>query len=37
MSLDVTTIDDGDELIKGNIIIWDYHGGPNQQFYFKKK
>ena len=21
---------------KGNITIWDYHGGPNQHFYIKK-
>lgn len=36
LALDVTTIDDGDKLVKGNIIIWEYHGGPNQQFYFKR-
>ena len=36
MALDVTTIDDGKDLIKGNMIIWEYHGGPNQQFYFKR-
>lgn len=36
MALDVTTIDDGKDLIKGNMIVWEYHGGPNQQFYFKR-
>ena len=36
MALDITTIDNGKDLIKGDVIIWDYHGGPNQQFYFKR-
>lgn len=36
MSLDVTTIDNGKDLVKGDVIIWEYHGGPNQQFYFKR-
>lgn len=37
MCLDVTTINQNKHnLIKGNLIIWDYHGGPNQHFYFKK-
>lgn len=37
MALDVTTQDNPDKgLVKNNIIIWDYHGGPNQHFYFKK-
>jgi len=36
MALDVTTIDDEDKkLIRGQIIVWDYHGGPNQHFYIK--
>lgn len=35
MAIDVTTTDTED-LTKGNIIIWDYHGGPNQHFYLKK-
>ena len=36
-SLDVTTVDDPKkELKKNNIIIWEYHGGPNQQFYIKE-
>ncbi len=35
MALDVTTIEN-DKLTKGNLIIWDYHGGPNQHFYFKR-
>lgn len=35
MALDVTTTDTKD-LIKGNIILWDYHGGPNQHFFLKK-
>lgn len=38
MALDVTTIDDREQhLSQGNIIVWDYHGGPNQQFYIKKQ
>lgn len=37
MALDVTTLDIPEkDLKKGNIIIWDYHGGPNQHFYFKR-
>lgn len=36
MALDVTTVDKDEKLVKGNVIIWDYHGGPNQAFYFKK-
>lgn len=37
MALDVTSIDKpDDDLVKGNMIIWDYHGGPNQHFYFQK-
>lgn len=35
LCVDVTTVDK-DDLVKGNIIIWDYHGGPNQNFYFHK-
>jgi hypothetical protein len=35
MALDVTT-SDSEHLERGKIIIWDYHGGPNQNFYFKK-
>ena len=37
MSLDVTTLDDVDKgLEKNTLIIWDYHGGPNQRFYLSK-
>lgn len=36
MTLDVTTIDQDDKYVKGNVIIYDYHGGPNQSFYFKR-
>lgn len=37
MALDVTTLDsEKKHLTKGNIIIWDYHGGPNQHFYFQR-
>jgi hypothetical protein len=35
MAFDVTTIDN-EKLTKGNIIVWDYHGGPNQHFYLKQ-
>jgi hypothetical protein len=35
MALDVTTIYN-EKLTKGNLIIWDYHGGPNQHFYFRR-
>lgn len=35
--LDVTTVNnDSKKLKKNNLIIWDYHGGPNQQFYIKE-
>ena len=35
-ALDVTTTnDEKKKLKKNNLIIWDYHGGPNQQFYIK--
>ena len=35
-ALDVTTTNDEKrKLKKNNLIIWDYHGGPNQQFYIK--
>lgn len=37
MTLDVTAKDDFNKgLIRGNLIIWDYHGGPNQQFYIHR-
>lgn len=37
MALDVTAKDNLEKgLIKGNLIIWDYHGGPNQQFYIHR-
>lgn len=37
MALDVTSKDDLMKgLVRGNLIIWDYHGGPNQQFYIHK-
>lgn len=37
MAFDVTTIDDEKKgYQQGDIIIWNYYGGPNQQFYFKK-
>ena len=33
-ALDVTSISDPKKkLRKGTMIIWEYHGGPNQQFY----
>lgn len=33
-AMDVTSLtDEGKKLKKGQIIIWEYHGGPNQQFY----
>ena len=36
-SLDVTTINDSDKkLKKNNLIVWDFHGGPNQLFYIKE-
>lgn len=36
-ALDVTTINDSDKkLKKNNLIIWDFHGGPNQLFYIKQ-
>ena len=35
MALDVTTIDSDDQE-KGAMILWDYHGGPNQQFFLKR-
>jgi hypothetical protein len=36
-ALDITSKDDLSEgLVKGNLIIWDYHGGPNQQFYLHR-
>lgn len=35
-SLDVTSVTDPDkDLRKGDAIIWEYHGGPNQNFYLK--
>ena len=38
MALDVTSVNnDSKKLKKNNMIIWDYHGGPNQLFYLKKK
>lgn len=34
MALDVTSVtDEKKKLRKGTMIIWTYHGGPNQQFY----
>jgi hypothetical protein len=37
MALDVTAKDNLDKgYVKGNLIIWDYHGGPNQQFYIHR-
>ncbi len=37
MALDVTSKDNLDKgLVRGNLIIWDYHGGPNQQFYIHR-
>ena len=37
MALDVTTVNqESKKLKKNNLIIWDYHGGPNQLFFFKK-
>lgn len=37
MALDITSLDIPEKkLVKNNVIIWDYHGGPNQQFYLKK-
>ena len=37
-ALDVTTVNDSDKKLKKNtLIIWDYHGGPNQQFYIKEE
>ncbi len=37
MALDVTAKDNLDKgLVRGNLIIWDYHGGPNQQFYIHR-
>ena len=37
MALDVTAKDSLEKgLAKGNLIIWDYHGGPNQQFYIHR-
>jgi hypothetical protein len=37
MALDVTSRDDLESgLVRGNLIIWDYHGGPNQQFYIHR-
>lgn len=36
-ALDVCTTNNSDKnLKKNNLIIWDYHGGPNQQFYIKE-
>ena len=35
-ALDVTSVTDPDkDLRKGDAIIWEYHGGPNQNFYLK--
>ena len=35
--LDVTTVNNEKKnLKKNNLIIWDYHGGPNQQYYIKE-
>ena len=37
LALDVKTKDGEDaEDEKGNLILYDYHGGPNQNFYLKK-
>lgn len=37
MALDVTSKDNLEKgLVRGNLIIWDYHGGPNQQFYIHR-
>ena len=34
MALDVTSVtNEGKDLEKGNLILWEYHGGPNQQYY----
>lgn len=38
MALDVTSVNhDAKKLKKNNLIIWDYHGGPNQLFFIKKR
>jgi hypothetical protein len=35
-ALDVTSVNDQKRgLKKNNLIIWEYHGGPNQMFYVK--
>ena len=35
-ALDITSVtDSGKDLRKGDVIIWEYHGGPNQTFYLK--
>ena len=35
-ALDVTSVTDKSKgLRKGDMIIWQYHGGPNQGFYIK--
>ena len=37
MALDVASIThESKKLKKNNLIIWTYHGGPNQLFFFKK-
>jgi hypothetical protein len=36
MTIDVTTLNEDKHLIRGNTIIWNYHGGPNQLFYIQK-
>lgn len=36
MCLDATSNHDpGKKLHKGNMILWEYHGGPNQQYFIK--
>lgn len=37
-ALDVTSVNDSKKgFKKNNMIIWDYHGGPNQMFYVKEE
>jgi hypothetical protein len=36
-ALDVTSVNDEKKgFKKNNLIIWDYHGGPNQHFFINK-
>lgn len=37
MTMDVATQNqESNKLTRGNVIIWDYHGGPNQLFYIRQ-